>query len=221
LLASLLAECYGEALKVALMRAFLERLGRGVPRRLRRLPILHIFGVSWSDSIPEGHERIMVCLLTLKRSRLLFVIVALLAISDDQCATAAKNDIEVIIDEATLVRLDRPAAEIVVGNPSIADVSVQSAKVLVVTGKSFGETNLIVMDADGKVVVNRSLIVQEPRTGFVTIYKGASRQTLHCAPHCTPPLVIGDDKKYFNTVGEQIKTKQSISQSSAQGDKQE
>jgi hypothetical protein len=151
----------------------------------------------------------------------LFVIVALLAISADQCATAAKNDVEVIIDEATLVRLDRPAAEIVVGNPSIADVSVQSGKVLVVTGKSFGETNLIVMDADGKVVVNRTLIVQEPRTGFVTLYKGASRQTLHCAPHCTPPLVIGDDKKYFNTIGEQIKTKQSISQSSAQGDKQE
>ena len=163
----------------------------------------------------------MVCLLNLKRSRRLFVIVALLAICADQCATAAKNDVEVIIDEATLVRLDRPAAEIVVGNPSIADVSVQSGKTLVVTGKSFGETNLIVMDADGKVVVNRTLIVQEPRTGFVTIYKGASRQTLHCAPHCTPPLVIGDDKKYFSTIGEQIKTKQSISQSSAQGDKQE
>ena len=163
----------------------------------------------------------MVCLLTLKRSRRLFIIVALLSISADQCATAAKNDVEVIIDEATLVRLDRPAAEIVVGNPSIADVSVQSGKTLVVTGKSFGETNLIVMDADGKVVVNRTLIVQEPRTGFVTLYKGASRQTLHCAPHCTPPLVIGDDKKYFSTIGEQIKTKQSISQSSAQGDKQE
>ena len=120
-----------------------------------------------------------------------------------------------------LVRLDRPAAEIVVGNPSIADVSVQSGKTLVVTGKSFGETNLIVMDADGKVVVNRRLIVQEPRNGFVTLYKGATRFTLHCAPHCTPPLVIGDEKDYFKIIGEQIKTKQSISQSSAQGDKQE
>ena len=77
--------------------------------------------------------------------------------------------------------------EIVVGNPSIADVSVQSGKVLVVTGKSFGETNLIVMDADGKVVVNRQLIVQEPRTGFVTMYRGPRtadltlRAVLHAA----------------------------------------
>jgi hypothetical protein len=28
-------------------------------------------------------------------------------------------------------------------------VSVQSGKVLIITGKSFGETNLIVMDTDG------------------------------------------------------------------------
>ena len=107
-------------------------------------------------------------------------------------AMAASNSVQVLVDQATLVRLDRPAAEIVVGNPSIADVSVQSGKLLVVTGKSFGETNLIVMDADGKVVANRQLIVQEPRTGFVTVYRGSARQTLHCAPYCTPPLVIGD-----------------------------
>ncbi len=134
---------------------------------------------------------------------------------------AASNDVQVLIDQATLVRLERPAAEIVVGNPSIADVSVQSGKVLVVTGKSFGETNLIVMDADGKVVVNRQLIVQEPRTGFVTMYRGSARQTLHCAPYCTPPLVIGDTPDIFEAVASQITTKQSISQTAAEGEKQQ
>jgi len=143
-----------------------------------------------------------------KRPRRLLVVAALLAIAGVPPATAASNDVQVPIDQATLVRLERPAAEIVVGNPSIADVSVQSGKVLVVTGKSFGETNLIVMDADGKVIVNRRLIVQEPRTGFVTVYKGAARQTLHCAPNCTPPLAIGDAPAYFEVISKQIKTKQ-------------
>jgi putative type II/III system pilus formation protein len=143
------------------------------------------------------------------------------AASPVKAQNAAANDVIVLIDEASLMRLDRPAAEIVVGNPSIADVSVQSGKVLIITGKSFGETNLVVIDADGKMITNRRLIVQEPRTGFVTLYKGSVRQTLHCAPHCTPPLVIGDDKDYFETIGKQIKEKQSISQSSAEGDKQE
>ena len=147
--------------------------------------------------------------------------VGIIATSAGHTAMAASNGIAVLVDQATLVRLDRPAAEIVVGNPSIADVSVQSSKLLVVTGKSFGETNLIVMDADGKVVTNRQLIVQEPRTGFVTIYRGSARQTFHCAPYCTPPLVIGDTPDVFGAVANQITTKQSISQSAAEGEKQQ
>jgi Pilus formation protein N terminal region len=146
---------------------------------------------------------------------------AIVAVVAGHAGMAASNSVQVLVDQATLVRLDRPAAEIVVGNPSIADVSVQSSKLLVVTGKSFGETNLIVMDADGKVVANRQLIVQEPRTGFVTLYRGGARQTLNCAPNCTPPLVIGDTPDIFGAVASQITTKQSISQSAAEGEKQQ
>jgi Pilus formation protein N terminal region len=151
----------------------------------------------------------------------LLVATTLFAAGASQPAMAASNVVQVLVDQATLVRLDRSAAEIVVGNPSIADVSVQSSKVLVVTGKSFGETNLIVMDADGKMVANRQLIVQEPRTGFVTMYRGSKRQTLHCAPYCTPPLVIGDTKDVFGDIASEITTKQSISQSAAEGEKQQ
>jgi Flp pilus assembly secretin CpaC len=133
--------------------------------------------------------------------------------------TADDDNFVVLIDQASLLTLDRSAAQIVVGNPSIADVSVQSGKVLVVTGKSFGETNLIAIDAEGRVIASRLLIVQEPRTGFVTLYRGAARQTLHCAPYCTPQLVIGDAPDNFGSVSSQITTKQSISQSSAEGEK--
>jgi hypothetical protein len=164
----------------------------------------------------EEHEHLM-DLLSPQLPPCLAVVAVLLTV---QPAAAAEAVVDVMIDQATLVRLERPAAEIVVGNPSIADVSVQSGKMLVVTGKSFGETNLIVMDADGKVFVNRRLIVQEPRSGLVTLYRGSARQTLHCAPYCTPPLVIGDSPDIFGTVAGQITTKQSISQSAAEGEKQ-
>jgi hypothetical protein len=148
------------------------------------------------------------------------LIVALLATgASSKAQNASATDVIVLIDQASLVRLDRPAAEIVVGNPSIADVSVQSGKVLIVTGKSFGETNLIVIDADGKMITNRRLIVQEPRTGFVTVYRGLARQTLHCAPYCAPELMIGDAPDVFSTVSGQITTKQSIGQTAAEGEK--
>jgi Flp pilus assembly secretin CpaC len=149
----------------------------------------------------------------------LFFVALLATGASSKAQNAAATDVIVLIDQASLVRLDRPAAEIVVGNPSIADVSVQSGKVLIITGKSFGETNLIVIDADGKMITNRRLIVQEPRIGFVTVYRGLARQTLHCAPYCAPELMIGDAPDVFSTVSGQITTKQSIGQTAAEGDK--
>src|SRR3972149_3054878 len=97
----------------------------------------------------------MVFLLSRKLSQRLLVAAVIGVAGGSQAAMAESNVVQVLVDQATLVRLDRPAAEIVVGNPSIADVSVESGKVLVVTGKSFGETNLIVMDADGKACATR------------------------------------------------------------------
>ncbi len=150
----------------------------------------------------------------------LFLAAAIAAGSACQGRAADDNDIDVLIDQASLVKLDRPASEIVVGNPSIADVAVQSSKVLVVTGKSFGETNLIVLDSDGKTIVSKRLTVSEPRIGLVTVYRGVARQTVHCNPNCAPPLVIGDSPDYFETIAKEIKSKQSIGQTSAEGSTQ-
>jgi len=92
-----------------------------------------------------------------------------LAAGASQPAPLASRDIVVDFDQAMMLRLERPAAEVVVGNPSIADVLIQTSKVLVLTGKSFGETNLIVLDPQGKVTVNRRVVVAEPRSGYVTV----------------------------------------------------
>jgi Flp pilus assembly secretin CpaC len=133
-------------------------------------------------------------------------------------ASAANDDVSVVIDQAKLVPLDRPAAEIIVGNPSIADVAVETGKLLVVTGKSYGRTNLIVIDADGKEVINKYLSVTEPGKGYVMMHKGAAAQyTYYCAPNCTPSLTVGDFPANFEAVSKQIQAKQSMGQSQAEG----
>ena len=148
------------------------------------------------------------------------VLATVLAAGASQPALSATPDVVVEMDQATMLRLERAAAEVVVGNPSIADVSIQNSKVLVLTGKSFGETNLIVLDAQGKVIVNRRVVVAEPLSGYVTVYHGTNRETLHCAPNCETPLVIGDEPSYFEGLAKEIRTKQAIGQSSAEGEKQ-
>ena len=148
------------------------------------------------------------------------MLVAAAAVCSIQPGQADEHNIKVLVDQASVLRLERPAAEIIVGNPSIADVAVQNSKTIVLTGKSYGETNLIVLDSSGKSLINRQVVVQEPRGGYVTVYRGTQRETLHCAPNCETPLVVGDAPDYFEALAKEIRTKQAISQASAEGENQ-
>src|SRR5258708_39696763 len=61
--------------------------------------------------------------------------------------------IAVSVDQAKLVKLPARAATIVVGNPLIADVTLQNGGILVVTGKGYGATNFIAIDPSGEGLV--------------------------------------------------------------------
>ena len=71
---------------------------------------------------------------------------------------ALAADINVILDQAKLLKLPERVATIVVGNPLIADVALQSGGILVVTGKGYGVTNLIVLDRAGNVQDRKSVV---------------------------------------------------------------
>ena len=60
------------------------------------------------------------------------------------------------------MKLPEKVSTIVVGNPLIADVAVQSGGLVVVTGKGFGATNLIALDRAGAVLMERSIVVSGP-----------------------------------------------------------
>jgi Flp pilus assembly secretin CpaC len=128
-----------------------------------------------------------------------------------------RNSLNVSVDQATLIRLDRHGAEVIIGNPSIADVSVQSSKLLVLTGKSAGLTNLIVLDGSGKEVLNEKIIVSADNNQLITVSRGASRETYTCSPNCIPALTSGDNEQFFESLSKEIRNKLSLAQSSAEG----
>lgn len=123
------------------------------------------------------------------------------------------SNFAVVIDEVRLVRLNTDAAEIIIGNPAIADVTVQSPRILVLTGKSYGTTNLIVLNASGQEIYNAQLAVSEGKTQIVKLYKGTVRQSFHCSPECHRILTIGDDKNQFEQIAESVTKKFSVVQS--------
>ena len=78
-------------------------------------------------------------------------------------ALAAEAPLNIVLDQATLMKLPEKVSTIVVGNPLIADVAVQSGGLVVVTGKGYGTTNLIVLDRTGTVLMERSGRGARPR----------------------------------------------------------
>jgi Flp pilus assembly secretin CpaC len=96
----------------------------------------------------------------------------------------AEAGIEVTMNQAKIVKLSRAADTIVIGNPEIADASVQDASTIVLTGRGFGVTNLVVFDEEGLPIVDEQVTVTRSTASTVRIYRRASVQTLSCTPYC-------------------------------------
>jgi Flp pilus assembly secretin CpaC len=110
--------------------------------------------------------------------------VAGIALLSAAAGARAEGGIAVSMNQAKIVKLARPADTIVVGNPLIADASVQDAHTIVLTGKGFGVTNLVVLDEAGAPIVDEQVVVSRQDASSVRIYRRAAVQTLSCTPFC-------------------------------------
>lgn len=128
---------------------------------------------------------------------------------------SAGESVVVTIDRAKVLRISRPADTIIIGNPSIADATIQDPQTLVLTGRSFGVTNIVILDADGEPIVDETIVVQGHETNTVRIYRRAVRETLACSPVCEPTLTIGDNSESFVAAANQIKERNALSDSVA------
>jgi Flp pilus assembly secretin CpaC len=123
----------------------------------------------------------------------------------------ANPPVIVTVDRAKVFRVSRPAATVIIGNPAIADATVEDEQTLVLTGRSFGVTNLIILDAKGEPIVDQTLVVKGHETNTVRIYRRSQRETMACAPVCEPTLTIGDNSEAFNFASEQITARNNLS----------
>jgi Flp pilus assembly secretin CpaC len=110
------------------------------------------------------------------------------------------NELGIVLDQATLLKLPEKVSTIVVGNPAIADVAVQSGGLVVVTGKGYGTTNLIALDRAGTVLLERNIVVRGTNGQTVSVYRGAERESYSCTPDCERRITLGDSPGYFGAV---------------------
>ena len=131
--------------------------------------------------------------------------------------TAKADDLIVKYDQSQLLRVARPVAEIIIGNPTIADVSVQSKKLLVVTGKSFGKTNMILLDGEQNVIQENKIVVLQDQSQVVNLRRGVARESYNCSPRCNPTITVADEQTYFKRAAENAELKIKLSEGGGTG----
>ncbi|ALN71952.1 pilus assembly protein N-terminal domain-containing protein [Aureimonas sp. AU20] len=139
-----------------------------------------------------------------------FLIVACLALGASLASAASPGGLDVAVDHARILKIPRAAGTIIIGNPSIVDVTVHDAETLVLTGRSYGVTNVVVLDPGGEVVLDDDVTVTSREDRSVRVYRQASRTTYSCSPHCEPKVTVGDEQSSFGQALGQFQSHESM-----------
>jgi Pilus formation protein N terminal region len=149
------------------------------------------------------------------RQFILALIFACCAVAIIAPRSAPAAEVTVILDQAKLLKLPERAATVVLGNPLIADVSLQPGGLMVITGKGYGLTNLIALDRAGAVLMEKSVEVQGPGGDVVVVYRGVERGTYSCTPECERRITLGDSNAFFAAIITQTGVRNGMAQTLA------
>jgi hypothetical protein len=137
------------------------------------------------------------------------------ALAAPAAAPAPPDTLSVLIDQAKVAQLPAGTRTLVVGNPAIADVTMlKGGGAMVVTGKGYGLTNLIALDAQGTIIDEKNIEV-EPAKSVLVVQRGDERESYWCNPLCMPTVQVGDDDKAFSAASGQITAHSTLASGSA------
>lgn len=99
-------------------------------------------------------------------------------------AQAVEDVIRVFMDHARILKLDRNVSKVIIGNANVADVTVSDPQTIVLTGKSYGTTNLVILDQDGEAIVDERILVSVDEANTLRVFKQTTRSVYSCSPAC-------------------------------------
>ena len=105
-------------------------------------------------------------------------------------------------DGPALIRLEKDAASVIVGNPVHATALLDSQRMLLITPGQPGVTALTVLDEDGEVILNRKVLVNAPKSKYVRVSRVCAASELencrqvsmyYCPNGCHEIAIPGQD----------------------------
>ena len=110
----------------------------------------------------------------------------------------AEDDVDLLrvyMNHARVLKLDRPVAKVIVGNSKVADATVADPMTIVVTGRSYGTTNLVLMDKEGNAIADERVLVSIDEGNTVRVFRQTERSILSCTPNCEQHSDLKADEK--------------------------
>jgi Pilus formation protein N terminal region len=109
----------------------------------------------------------------------------------------AATPLTIEMDQSQLITVNAEPGSIVVGNPSIADASINGRQIFI-HGHTFGQTNLMVFDSNGNKLLDFELTVARNTSNQLALFastpdQGPLRYSYSCAPNCEANMVPGDN----------------------------
>jgi hypothetical protein len=111
---------------------------------------------------------------------------------------ALADPFRINVDQTVVLKIRGSANSVVVGNASVADVAVHDGNTLLVTGKSFGTTNLMVLDGAGNTIYSNQVAVGAVASSDMTIVRADGTYTYSCVDKCRSTATVGDAPNYFS-----------------------
>ena len=122
--------------------------------------------------------------------------------------SVASESVTVAIDQSAPLSLPAGAQKVMIGNPAIADINVLDARTAVLLGRSFGATNVLVLDARGRTLMERQVVVSSPDANRVSVYHsdpmglyGQKVDNFTCSPRCERTPMPGEQEIDYNRYG--------------------
>lgn len=122
-------------------------------------------------------------------------------------SAASAEQVWVTMDQIRPYKLEKPATQILVGNPGIADITVVDSTKILLNGKTPGLTNVVFLDENFNEIEHLKVRVRTASDQMLTVNRGAQRTTYNCTTQCEIAITVGDDTTVFTEAVQQTRLK--------------
>lgn len=129
----------------------------------------------------------------------------------------AAQQLVLVSDQTQIIKLPEAPATLVVGNPAVADVTIEGNS-LFFHPRGFGLTNVIALDDQGKKIADYDVRVVFEDSYSVSMYAPGGRQTFSCRKDCEAMVRLGDSTGFLSEAASQVRLKNGLARAQALGE---